>query len=123
MSVKMVLTRPIDQSVGLKIEAEKWGSSGWTKVPYLPIIPDACNTMKRFYSQYMIDFWRTVGVKNPDKCPIPPGDYILKNYTFASNPQTEQTAVPVHGRVRLTVSLVDMTTKIPFLCTNVYMQS
>nr|CAI5820418.1 unnamed protein product [Callosobruchus analis] len=68
---------------------------------------NACSTLKRFYSTYMTDIWRRSGVKYPDKCPIPP---------------IGRTAVPVQGRVRLTISLIDMTTKKSMLCAILYVQ-
>nr|CAI5821787.1 unnamed protein product [Callosobruchus analis] len=83
LSLNMTLTSPIDSNVGLKIDAEKWSSSGWTKIPYLPVIPNACSTLKRFYSTYMTDIWRRSGVKYPDKCPIPPTNSAQRGSTHS----------------------------------------
>ncbi|CAH1997478.1 unnamed protein product [Acanthoscelides obtectus] len=119
LSIKMVLTSPLDSNVAMKIEVEKWGSSGWTKIPYLPVLPNACDTMRRFFSFYTTKIWREMGVKDPDRCPIPPGEYSVKNFIIMA-PEADPLAVPVRGRVRVTISLVDMTTKNNILCIIMY---
>lgn len=56
---------------------EKKGNTGWTQIPFLPLVKDACNVFQKYYPDVFVDLLRQMKVKNPDKCPIPPVSILL----------------------------------------------
>ncbi|KAJ8958404.1 hypothetical protein NQ318_002186 [Aromia moschata] len=94
---------PIDADVGFRIDMEKWVDAGWTNVPFVPFQPNACDSFSNLLKDFWTDLMSTLGVENPNKCPLPPGDYRMDNYIFDTTRLSN--FVPVKGRFRYRIVL------------------
>nr|XP_023019849.1 uncharacterized protein LOC111508540 isoform X1 [Leptinotarsa decemlineata] len=115
LSFDLELKRPFDKTVGGILELEKWTPEGWRKLPFIPMIPDACRLFLRYYKDIWSNFMRALGVKHPDRCPIPAGNYSMKQHVFSYGGAITN-SFPFKGRCRLRSLMVDLKTKSVITC-------
>ncbi|XP_044764541.1 uncharacterized protein LOC123321103 [Coccinella septempunctata] len=80
LSYDVSFKRPLDENVWGHMKLEKWTEQGWTQLPLLPPQKDVCRSSLN--SPLMRDMWiswaKLTNVAEPEKCPIPPGNYPMK---------------------------------------------
>ncbi|KAJ8916670.1 hypothetical protein NQ315_000315 [Exocentrus adspersus] len=108
------LKRPMDENIGIQADLERWSSNGWTKLPFIPLQPDACNLFSKLLGELWVDLKRHMGVKEPEKCPIPVGHYGMKDYMYDTSKLGG--FAPFKGRFRYKIMLTDIRSKEVVQC-------
>ncbi|XP_045467078.1 uncharacterized protein LOC123675672 [Harmonia axyridis] len=79
LSYEISFKRPLDENIWVHMKLEKWTEQGWVQLPLLPPQKDVCRSSLN--SPMMRDMWinwsRLTNVAEPEKCPIPPGNYSM----------------------------------------------
>ncbi|XP_028134775.1 uncharacterized protein LOC114329764 [Diabrotica virgifera virgifera] len=109
--------RPIDNTLGATLKAEKLsnGGGGHMAVPFIPLMVDPCNILLKNFRNHWVDFTTNMGVPEPEKCPIPPGNYSLKNLVFNTE-YSQQNSFPIVGRFLYRTTIIDLKTKKIITC-------
>ncbi|XP_050502993.1 uncharacterized protein LOC126882225 [Diabrotica virgifera virgifera] len=117
LSFDVIWKRPLDDKLGATIKAEKLtnGGGGHMAIPFIPLLVDPCTTFLKNFRHHWIDFATNMGVLEPDKCPIPAGNYSLKNYVFNSE-YTQPNSMPIEGTMLYRTIFQDIKTKGIFFC-------
>ncbi|XP_072383857.1 uncharacterized protein [Diabrotica undecimpunctata] len=117
LSFDITWKRPIDDTLGATLKAEKLsnGGGGHMAVPFIPLMVDPCNIFLKNFRKHWIDFTSNMGVAEPEKCPIPPGNYSLKNLVF-NNEYSQQNAFPIVGRFLYRTTIIELNTKRIITC-------
>ena len=82
LSIDYTLNRPIDDKIEATLLVEKLENSGWLKVPSVPWQKNPCEYGRRIDKEGSIRFLKTLGLVPADACPIPGGNYSVKNYVL-----------------------------------------
>ncbi|KAJ3650403.1 hypothetical protein Zmor_016506 [Zophobas morio] len=105
--------RPIDEKVGGCVTIDRWGDGGWKQVPFLGFQPDMCKSMLTYFKTAWVSFHTKAGVGHADRCPVPAGNYSLRDYVI----DTSGINIPFwNGRFRFSLQYVDSKTKDVILC-------
>ncbi|KAJ3619969.1 hypothetical protein MTP99_003966 [Tenebrio molitor] len=105
--------RPLDENIGGSLEVARWGDGGWIETPFIPMQQNVCKTFGRLFKDSWVSLYKNAGVPHPDRCPIPAGNYSLKNYLITIS----ELNVPFwSGRVRVSTSFKDVRTKQVIQC-------
>ncbi|XP_045469118.1 uncharacterized protein LOC123676892 [Harmonia axyridis] len=79
LSLKVSFLDDIGDNIWSQIILERWTSGGWASVPFVTQ-KNPCKMCLQYFPEIWIGYFRAMGVKEPEKCPIPKGDYVLENY-------------------------------------------
>ncbi|XP_015836448.1 uncharacterized protein LOC107398080 [Tribolium castaneum] len=110
------LARPIDQNTEGGVILERWSDGKWMNMPIFPFQKDPCkNVMTSGFDDLVkmaVDFGKALGLKNVEKCDIPPGNYTVNNYAI----DITNSAPFWAGRFRATMVLRARDTKRKIFC-------
>ncbi|RZC36203.1 uncharacterized protein BDFB_006741 [Asbolus verrucosus] len=105
--------RPIDEKIGGSVSVSKWADGRWVDIPFLGFQRDVCKYNHRFFKEHWVTYHKCAGVPHPDRCPIPPGNYSLRNYMV----DTSLITFPFFsGRFRVKPIMQDINTKEIIQC-------
>lgn len=60
-----------------KIVAERWGNAGWTTIPFIPMVKNACSVYLKNFKNVWTNILGEMGVKKPQECPVPPVKLLI----------------------------------------------
>ncbi|XP_045465852.1 uncharacterized protein LOC123674806 [Harmonia axyridis] len=113
LSVDFAYARDIDEKTGFIVRLDRWSDGRWVEWPFLPKQKDMCKTMNKLFPSIFVEAMRSANVANPDKCPIPAGEYHLENHIF----DFSHLYAPIRlGKFRITVKITDDAFKDVYYC-------
>ncbi|EFA05480.2 uncharacterized protein LOC103313419 [Tribolium castaneum] len=106
-------SRLLDEKIGGSVTVERWGDGGWIGIPFMGFQPNICSYVLRFFGSVWVQFHRSIGIKHPDKCPIPAGNYSVKDFVIDAS----EISVPFwSGRFKFTTTFQDVDTRRTIYC-------
>ena len=85
-NVDFTFTQPLDESAEGTLLMDKWSNGKWINMPFFPFHRDPCNVAMTMSPPGVISMWvemeRSLGIRNPGKCPVAAGHYTMKNYVI-----------------------------------------
>ncbi|CAG9859704.1 unnamed protein product [Phyllotreta striolata] len=105
---------PIDDNIYVSIKIEKLNGAS-KEVTFIPQINNPCPFFLKMYPKYYILIMSNIGVKQPDKCPIPAGHYSLKNFVF-NIADSGYNNFPMKGKFRIRTIFGERKTKKIITC-------
>ncbi|XP_044253603.1 uncharacterized protein LOC123004413 [Tribolium madens] len=114
ISIDFTFAHPLDETAEGAIFVEKYTEGDWKMLPSLSWQKDPCNNIgMRYGRENMIRTGKALGWKNPDKCPIPAGNYSMIRHPFITYHDTPFWP----GRFRVQMVLRRIATKRKIFCT------
>lgn len=71
LSYDFTYDRPIDEHIGGSVLIEIWKDGVWKLIPFMDLMPNACQQVSGVFKDSWISYHRNVGIKHPEHCPIP----------------------------------------------------
>ncbi|CAH1380063.1 unnamed protein product, partial [Tenebrio molitor] len=113
LSYDFTYAEDLDENVGGSVVVERWGGGGWITIPFMGFQPNMCHRALQYFKSLWVNFHKIVGVRHPDRCPVPAGNYTVKNYVVDAT----EISVPFwSGRFRFTTTFQLVDTKRVIYC-------
>ncbi|CAH1102325.1 unnamed protein product [Psylliodes chrysocephalus] len=115
ISFDFTLHKPLDDNICVSLKIQRMSNGVSREIPFVPRIPDPCNVLLKHYRSVWVQLMSNIGVKRPDKCPIPAGNYSVKNFVFNSV-EDGAFSIPMTGKIIIRTLLSEISTKKNIIC-------
>ncbi|XP_072383847.1 uncharacterized protein [Diabrotica undecimpunctata] len=115
LDIQLAPKQPIDETTEGTVLAAKWNNGKWLYIPFIPYLSDICSLLYKHYPEQMSYMMINFGVKNPDRCPFPAGNYAIHNYLMNTKYEVNS-VLPITGRFLFKVIVRKIATKEIFFC-------
>ncbi|XP_008196945.2 uncharacterized protein LOC103314014 [Tribolium castaneum] len=82
MTMEFSYAHPLDDTAEGVHVVERWIAGGWKRFPMWSWQKDPCNFQLQHEKNGHIRFGKAMGLKHPERCPIPAGNYSVVRFPF-----------------------------------------
>ncbi|XP_068902024.1 uncharacterized protein [Tenebrio molitor] len=100
LSYEITYTYPLDEKVSGGLSVDRWANGDWISITFMPMQENICEYFLKYFKETWVQVMSRMGVKEPDRCPVPKGHYAIRNQVV----DFSEISIPFwRGRFRFTM--------------------